>query len=186
MEISDPITSVLSNKSPKLWTANPDDTVFHTIEKMSEHNVGALPVIEDDKLIGIISERDYTRNVILKGHSSHDTVVRSIMTSSLVTITPADSVAKSLQTMTEKHVRHLPVMDGDTLVGIVTIGDLVKWIISAQDVVFVIAPVPFEISITLVTCNNYRSLDRSALSDALEHIYGPSQVRIECCLWFII
>lgn len=133
MEISDPISSVLANKSPKLWTANPEDTVFHTIEKMSKRNVGALPVVKDSALIGIISERDYTRNVILKGKSSHDIDVRSIMTSSLVTISPGDSVAKSLQTMTEKHVRHLPVMDGEELVGIVTIGDLVKWIISAQD-----------------------------------------------------
>jgi len=133
MEISDPISSVLSNKSSTIWTANPTDTVFHTIEKMSERNVGALPVIEDGALIGIISERDYTRNVILKGKSSHDIDVRSIMTSSLVTINSSDSVAKSLQTMTEKHVRHLPVMDGDNLIGIVTIGDLVKWIISAQD-----------------------------------------------------
>lgn len=133
MEISDPISSVLANKSPKLWTASPDDTVFHTIETMSERNVGALPVIEDEKLIGIISERDYTRSVILRGHSSHETVVRSIMTSSVITISAGDSVAKSLQTMTEKHVRHLPVMDGDKLVGIVTIGDLVKWIISAQN-----------------------------------------------------
>ena len=133
MEISDPISSVLANKSPKLWTAKPDDTVFQTIEKMSERNVGALPVLEEDALIGIISERDYTRSVILKGHSSHETVVRTIMTSSVITISASDSVAKSLQTMTEKHVRHLPVMDGDELVGIVTIGDLVKWIISAQD-----------------------------------------------------
>ena len=133
MEISDPISSVLSNKSSKLYTISPSGTVFNAIEKMSECNVGALPVIENEALIGIISERDYTRNVILKGKSSHDIEVRSIMTSSLVTISASDSVAKSLQTMTEKHVRHLPVLDGDQLIGIVTIGDLVKWIISAQD-----------------------------------------------------
>lgn len=133
MEVSDPITSVLSNKSSKLCTIHPDATVFNAIEKMSECNVGALPVIEESSLIGIISERDYTRNVILKGKSSQDIDVRSIMTSSLVTIKDTDSVAHSLQTMTKKRVRHLPVMKNGEIVGIVTIGDLVKWIISAQD-----------------------------------------------------
>ena len=133
MEVSDPITSVLSNKSSKLWTISPEATVFNAIEKMSECNVGALPVIDDGALIGIISERDYTRNVILKGKSSHDIDVRSIMTSKLVTIKESDSVAHSLQTMTQKRVRHLPVVANGELVGIVTIGDLVKWTISAQD-----------------------------------------------------
>lgn len=133
MEVSDPITSVLSNKSSKLWTISPEATVFNAIEKMSECNVGALPVIDDGALIGIISERDYTRNVILKGKSSHDIDVRSIMTSSLVTIKESDTVARSLQTMTQKRVRHLPVVTDGEIVGIVTIGDLVKWTISAQD-----------------------------------------------------
>jgi CBS domain-containing protein len=133
MEVSDPIASVLSNKSSKLWTISPEATVFNAIEKMSECNVGALPVIDDGALIGIISERDYTRNVILKGKSSHDIDVRSIMTSTLVTIKESDSVAHSLQTMTQKRVRHLPVVANGELVGIVTIGDLVKWTISAQD-----------------------------------------------------
>ena len=133
MEVSDPITSVLSNKSSKLWTISHEATVFNAIEKMSECNVGALPVIDDGALIGIISERDYTRNVILKGKSSHDIDVRSIMTSSLVTIKESDTVAHSLQTMTQKRVRHLPVVADGEIVGIVTIGDLVKWTISAQD-----------------------------------------------------
>ena len=133
MEVSDPIASVLSNKSSKLWNISPKATVFNAIEKMSECNVGALPVIDDGALIGIISERDYTRNVILKGKSSHDIDVRSIMTSTLVTIKESDSVAHSLQTMTQKRVRHLPVVANGELVGIVTIGDLVKWTISAQD-----------------------------------------------------
>ncbi len=137
MEVSDPITSVLANKSSKIFTIEPDATVFNAIEKMSECNVGALPVIDNGELIGIISERDYTRNVILKGKSSHDINVRSIMTSSIVTISESDSVALSLQTMTQKRVRHLPVLDNGELVGIVTIGDLVKWTISAQDALIV-------------------------------------------------
>ncbi len=133
VEIADPITSVLANKSSDLWTISPDATVFHAINEMSGHNVGALPVLDGDELAGIISERDYTRKVILKGKSSKDIAVRSIMSTELVTITGSDSVAKSLQTMTEKRVRHLPVVENGELAGIVTIGDLVKWIISAQD-----------------------------------------------------
>ncbi|MGB2403297.1 MAG: CBS domain-containing protein [Akkermansiaceae bacterium] len=137
MEVSDPITSVLANKSSKIFTIEPDATVFNAIEKMSECNVGALPVIDNGELIGIISERDYTRNVILKGKSSHDINVRSIMTCSIITISESDSVAHSLQMMTQKRVRHLPVLDNDELVGIVTIGDLVKWTISAQDALII-------------------------------------------------
>lgn len=137
MEVSDPITSVLANKSSKIFTIEPDATVFNAIEKMSECNVGALPVIANGELIGIISERDYTRNVILKGKSSHDINVSSIMTSSIITINESDSVAHSLQTMTQKRVRHLPVLDNGELVGIVTIGDLVKWTISAQDALII-------------------------------------------------
>lgn len=133
MQISDPIALVLKNKSPDLWTTTPDSTVFAAIEKMAEKNVGALPVMDGGKLVGIVSERDYTRNVILKGKSSKETPVSSIMSTELVTIKPNDSVAESLQTMSANRVRHLPVLDGDNkMIGIVTIGDLVKWTISAQ------------------------------------------------------
>lgn len=133
MEIADPITSVLANKSSDLWTISPGATVFDAIEQMAARNVGALPVMEGAKLVGIVSERDYTRKVILKGKSSKDTEVGSIMSTSPVTIVGSDSVARSLQFMSEKRVRHLPVLDSEgKLVGIVTIGDLVKWVISAQ------------------------------------------------------
>lgn len=133
MEIADPITSVLANKSPDLWTTFPGATVFDAIEQMAERNVGALPVMEGAKLVGIVSERDYTRKVILQGKSSKDTEVQSIMSTSPVTIAGSDSVARSLQVMSEHRVRHLPVLGEDgKLVGIVTIGDLVKWVISAQ------------------------------------------------------
>ena len=132
MEIADPITSVLAGKSSELWTTSPSASVFEAIQQMGERNVGALPVIERSKLVGIVSERDYTRKVILQGKSSKDTEVGSIMSTSLVTIEGSDTVARSLQTMSEKRVRHLPVMEGEDLVGIVTIGDLVKWVISAQ------------------------------------------------------
>ena len=133
MEIADLIASVLESKSSELWTTTPENTVFDAIEQMSEKNVGALPVIEGDKLVGIVSERDYTRKVILKGKSSKETTVRNIMTTGLITITTRDSVVKSLQTMTDNRVRHLPVLNNEKIIiGIVTIGDLVKWMISAQ------------------------------------------------------
>ena len=132
MEIPDSIASVLNHKGSDVWSISPDATVFDAIRLMSEKNVGALPVMNDDKLAGIISERDYTRKVILKGKSSKETTVDQIMTTELVTISEHDSVVKSMQLMAEKRVRHLPVLEGDTIAGIVTIGDLVKWIISAQ------------------------------------------------------
>jgi CBS domain-containing protein len=132
MEIADPIHSILKSKNPELWTTVPECTVFDAIKEMSEKNVGALPVVDGDKLVGIVSERDYTRKVILKGKSSRETAVKEIMTTSLVTITARDSVAKSMQIMTESRLRHLPVLEDEKLIGIVTIGDLVKWTISAQ------------------------------------------------------
>jgi len=99
---------------------------------MADKNVGALPVVEQGELLGIISERDYTRKVILKGKSSKDTPVRDIMTQKPVTVQPGDSVSECMHLMTEKRVRHLPVMDGGKMVGLLSIGDLVRRIIWAQ------------------------------------------------------
>ena len=132
MEISDPISSVLANKSPKLWTANPEDTVFHTIEKMSKRNVGALPVVKDSALIGIISERDYAREVILKGRSSKKTLVGEIMSEEVVTAAPTSSVQSSLELMTQHRICHLPVVNDTEVVGVISIGDLVKDVIAIQ------------------------------------------------------
>jgi CBS domain-containing protein len=106
--------------------------VFDAIQLMADKNVGALPVIDNGKLVGIISERDYTRKVILKGKSSKETPVRDIMTSELVTVHPGDTVSECMQMMTDKRVRHLPVLEGANMVGLVSIGDLVRRIISAQ------------------------------------------------------
>ena len=135
MQITDLIALVLKNKSvTDLWTSKPDDTVFNAIKKMSEKNVGALPVVDGlGSLDGIVSERDYTRKVILKNKSSKDTLVKEIMTRDLVTITADDSVEKGLQLMTKNRVHHLPVLEGNKIIGIVTIGDLVKWTVSAQE-----------------------------------------------------
>ena len=124
---------MLANKGSDLWTTFPGATVFDAIEQMAQRNVGALPVMEGAKLVGIVSERDYTRKVILQGKSSKDTEVHTIMTRSPVTIAGSESVARSLQVMSEQRVRHLPVVDDEgKVVGMVTIGDLVKWVISAQ------------------------------------------------------
>jgi CBS domain-containing protein len=106
--------------------------VIEAIQLMSEKNVGALPVVENANLLGVISERDYTRKVILKGKSSKETPVRDIMTAQLITVNPGDSVTECMRIMTEKRVRHLPVLEGTRLVGILSIGDLINWTISAQ------------------------------------------------------
>jgi CBS domain-containing protein len=106
--------------------------VIDAIQLMSEKNVVALPVVENVNLLGVISERDYTRKVILKGKSSKETPVRDIMTEQLITVNPGDSVTECMRIMTEKRVRHLPVLEGTRLVGILSIGDLINWTISAQ------------------------------------------------------
>ena len=99
---------------------------------MADKNVGALPVVDNSRLIGIISERDYTRKVILKGLSSKDTPVRDIMMREVLTASPSDSTADCMRVMTEKRVRHLPVLEGTKMIGIVSIHDVMKWLISAQ------------------------------------------------------
>jgi CBS domain-containing protein len=133
MQQVDKIDSVLKLKGGQIWSVAPTATVYEAIEKMSAKGVGALLVLEDGRLAGIISERDYARKVILRDRSSKQTQVREIMTSSVVTATPLHSVEECMRTMTENRVRHLPVVDHDKVVGIISIGDLVNWIISAHE-----------------------------------------------------
>ena len=132
MEIAGSVSAILAHKGSAVWSIAPNATVFDAIQLMADKNVGALPVLENGKLVGIISERDYTRKVILKGKSSKETPVRDIMTLELVTAHPGDSISECMKVMTEKRVRHLPVMEGVEMVGLVSIGDLVRRIISAQ------------------------------------------------------
>jgi CBS domain-containing protein len=106
--------------------------VFDAIQLMADKNIGALLVIEQDKLIGILSERDYTRKVALKGKSSKQTAVREILSGQVIHVTPDHTVEECMRLMTDHRVRHLPVLDGQKIVGVVSIGDLVNWIISAQ------------------------------------------------------
>lgn len=126
------IREILAAKGSVVWTISPHATVYEAIQLMADKNVGALVVTEGDKLVGIISERDYTRKVILKGRSSRDTPVRDILSREVIYVTPEHSVDECLRLMTHHRVRHLPVLEGGRLVGIVSIGDLVNWVISAQ------------------------------------------------------
>jgi CBS domain-containing protein len=132
MEIAGSISAILSHKGSAVWSIASGATVFEAIQLMAEKNVGALPVVDDGKLVGIISERDYTRKVILKGKSSKDTPVGDIMTRELLSVDPDESVTECMRVMTEKRVRHLPVMVKGKMIGILSIGDLVRRIISAQ------------------------------------------------------
>jgi CBS domain-containing protein len=132
MEIAGSLGAILTHKGHAVWSIAPDSMIFDAIQIMANKNVGALPVVDDGKLVGIISERDYTRKVALKGKSSKETPVREIMTQEVVTVDVGETVSECMRMMSDGRIRHLPVMDGETMVGLVSLGDLVKWIISAQ------------------------------------------------------
>jgi CBS domain-containing protein len=120
-------------KAFAVWSIGPDATVLNAIRLMDEKNVGALPVLDNKALVGIVSERDCTRKVIVKGASVKDTSVSDIMTKQVLTVNPGNSVAECMRIMTERRVRHLPVLEGTKLVGILSIGDVVNWLMSAQE-----------------------------------------------------
>ena len=122
----------LRDKVSAIQTIPPTATVFDAISLMAERNIGALPVVQGGRLIGMLSERDYTRKVMLMGRTSRDTLVSEIMTQNPVTVGPDNTVSDCMEIMTEQRVRHLPVVESGELTGILSIGDLVKWIISAQ------------------------------------------------------
>jgi len=132
MDLPGTVSEILGRKRPDVWSVAPDSTVLQAIRLMADKNVGALPVLDGNRLVGIISERDYTRKVILKGRSSENTPVRAIMSENLSVAALDDTVVECMRVMTDKKVRHLPVLDGRDLVGIISIGDLVNWIISVQ------------------------------------------------------
>jgi CBS domain-containing protein len=134
MKIAYPISSVLNQKNPALWSISPENTVFDAIKLMAEKNIGALLVMSaEGGLTGVFTERDYSRKIALQGKSSKETRVSEVMVSKIITVTAEDTVEDCMRLMTDNRVRHLPVVKGATVVGIVSIGDLVNWIISTQD-----------------------------------------------------
>jgi CBS domain-containing protein len=131
-ELATTIREVLKGKSRELFSTRPDATVYEAIEIMADKQVGALLVMEKDELVGIISERDYARKIILKGKSSKETPVAEIMTSSVLTVSPQHTVGDCMRIITENRVRHLPVLESGRVAAMVSIGDLVNWIITEQ------------------------------------------------------
>lgn len=129
------VRQILDEKGYEVWSVSPDDSVFDALKKMADKNIGALLVLDGDELVGIISERDYARKVILKGKSSMDTPVRDIMTPRVLYIRANQSIEECMALMTDKRIRHLPVFDQDKLVGVISIGDVVKAFISHQEFV---------------------------------------------------
>jgi CBS domain-containing protein len=132
MDVGGTIESILHQKNHQVWSVSPDATVYDAIAMMAEKNVGALLVVRDGELVGIISERDYTRKVMLRGKRSRETLVHEIMSSHLTTVDPKESVDQCLRNMSEKRIRHLPVVKEGQICGVISIGDLVKHVISAQ------------------------------------------------------
>ncbi len=128
------IGQILQTKGSEIWTVTPDTTVFAALELMAERDIGALVVLEADEVVGIFSERDYARKVILEGKSSRSIPVSSIMTKNVICVRPDQTVNKCMALMTEKRIRHLPVLENDKLIGVVSIGDIVKAVINEQQI----------------------------------------------------
>jgi CBS domain-containing protein len=126
------VEQILRGKADVIWSTTPDTSVFDALQLMAEKNVGALLVLEGGTLTGIFSERDYARKVILKGKSSRDIPVSEIMTTKVFHVLPSHTIEECMQVMTDKHIRHLPVIDAEKLIGLISIGDVVKGIISEQ------------------------------------------------------
>ncbi len=132
MKTSTTVAQLLQAKGYDVFWVAPGTSAYGALELLAAKNVGALPVLETEKLIGMFSERDYARKVILQGRSARDTLVREIMTQIVASVSPEDTIDKCMALMTDKRVRHLPVMEGDKVVGLVSIGDVVKAIIAEE------------------------------------------------------
>jgi CBS domain-containing protein len=132
IDLNESVESLLAHKGNAVWSISPDSSVFEAIASMSQKGIGALVVVSAGQLVGIVTERDYARKVILMGRQSRETTVREIMTTPVLSVTPARSIGECMQMMTSRRVRHLPVVEGDRAVGIVSIGDLVSAVITAQ------------------------------------------------------
>src|SRR5258708_962543 len=133
MKTSIPVSSLLHHKGSTVWHVAPETTVFDTIKLMAEKNIGALLVLSHGRLVGIFTERDYTRKIALMGKTSRDTRVQEVLSGDVICVPPNESIEECMRLMTEHRIRHLPVVEGEKVVGIISIGDLVNWIISAQN-----------------------------------------------------
>jgi CBS domain-containing protein len=127
------VKNVLHAKDNNIWSIAPDAIVFDALKIMAEKNIGALLVMQKEKVVGIFSERDYARKIVLKGESSHTTAVKDVMTSGVLSVNPEQSIDECMALMTNKHVRHLPVLENGNLIGLISIGDVVKAIISEHE-----------------------------------------------------
>jgi len=132
MEIHGTVYDLLHNKSGQIWTTNTRDTVYEAIHLMGEKNIGALVAVEEGQVIGVLSERDYSRKVVLQGRTSRDTLVGDILSRPAITVHSKDSIETCMQLMTGNRIRHLPVVEDGQLVGLVSIGDLVSWVMQSQ------------------------------------------------------
>jgi CBS domain-containing protein len=128
-----PVGILLAQKSPDLWTVQPTTTVFDAIKLMADKNIGSVLVLDEGNVVGIFTERDYTRKMVLMGRSSKETRVSEVLNSNVITVTAVDSIELCMKLMVEKKVRHLPIMDKGSVIGLVSIGDLVHCIISMQN-----------------------------------------------------
>ncbi|MBF0560002.1 MAG: CBS domain-containing protein [Nitrospirae bacterium] len=128
------INDILKVKGGSIWSVSPGTTAYEALELMADKDIGALLVLDDGKLVGIFSERDYARKVILKGKASKDTAVSELMTQAVLYVKPENTLSECLALMTSKHIRHLPVIDSHRIVGVITIGDVVKGIISEHEI----------------------------------------------------
>ncbi|MEE2822208.1 MAG: CBS domain-containing protein [Acidobacteriota bacterium] len=126
------VSQLLEEKDYDVWSVSPESSIFDGLKLMAEKNIGALLVVDSGNLIGIFSERDYARKIALKGKTSHETSVREIMTKKVASVRPDQSIQECMELMTEKHIRHLPVLENEQLVGVISIGDVVKAVISEQ------------------------------------------------------
>ncbi len=130
--VAGPVRGLLGTKPPAIWALPPNTSVYEAVRTMAEKSIGAVLVMEGEALVGIVSERDYARKVMLRGHSSRDTLIKEIMSSPVITVSPSSTIEDCMRLMTEHRVRHLPVVEAGRVIGVLSIGDVVKAIISAQ------------------------------------------------------
>ena len=133
IRFDEPVKSLLIQKGPAVWSISPDATVYDAVDEMSRRHIGCLVVLSAGKLIGVVSERDYARKVVLKGKHSQETRVREIMSTPVLYVNPEQTLEDCMRLMTSRRIRHLPVLEGETVVGMVSIGDMVNWMITSQE-----------------------------------------------------